>query len=179
TLEERLAEAVRERASLAERVEAARARLEAMANNPSRQAVATLETRLTVTQRTLESQRRLAASYRESLRQLEEQIAAKNAQAQAVEEALRRLEAEIEARTGRMKALTEESEAIQRQLAPAREAQAHCEKARREAEGRYTQSLERFHEVESELSQATLHRDRLQDQREALAREIEAELGPI
>ena len=179
TLEKRLAEAIKERASLAERVEAARARLEAMANNPSRQAVATLETRLTVTQRTLESQRRLAASYRESLRQLEEQIAAKNVQAQAVEEALRRLEAEIEARAAQMKALTEEGEAIQRQLAPAREAQALCEKARREAEGRYAQSLERFHEVESELAQATLHRDRLQDQREALAREIEAELGPI
>ncbi len=178
-LEGRLAEAKVERASLAEQVEALRARLAEMANHPSRQTVATIETRLAVAQRTAESQRRLAESHRENLKQLEAQIAAKKAQSQALEEALKRLEAEIEAQAKRMKALAEEGEAIQARLGPAREARARCEEDRRAAEERYAQSLERLHEVESELNQAALHRDRLQDQREALAREIEAELGPI
>lgn len=179
SLEKRLAEAQKEKEALLQEVEALRLRVAAVAASPARQAVATLETRLAVAQRTAESQRRLAESHRENLKQLDGQIAAKRAQAQALEEALRQLEAEVEARLGRLRACTEQGEALQARLGPTQEERARCEEARREAEARYTQSLERFHEVETEANQAALHRDRLLDQREALAREIEAELGPI
>lgn len=179
SVERRLAEAQTKRASLAREAEALRERLAAMAQNPIRQTVATLETRLAVAQRTAESQRRLMESHRENLKQLEGQIAAKQAQADALQEKLDQLSSEIELHSGRLRVLATQKEALQGQFAPAQEERAHCEQVRREAEARYAQSLGRFHEVETEVNQAALQRDRLRDQQGALAREIETELGPI
>jgi chromosome segregation protein len=179
TLSEQVTQAQAEQLPLAQAARELRDQLIAADNEPLRQRVAALETRLAVTQRTAESQRRLLASHRESLSQLCAQVDAKAAQHAELSTSLARLEQEAQGHDQQRRQMEERAEAAQQRIEPARQARIAAEQARREAEQLYAGSLDRLHEAESEVNQLSLQRDRVQDQRDALMREVEIDLGPI
>ncbi len=144
-----------------------------------RQRAGALETRLAVEERTLQSQERLLASHRENSAQLAGQLQAKRRQVEALERDLAALMVEIAARQVRWQGLEGELTQAQERIAPAQAQRAELAAARRAAEQRHTASLERLREVESELNQTVLQQERAQGQQEALAREVESDLGPI
>lgn len=174
-----MAQAQPEQLSLTQAVRVLHEQLSAADDEPLRQRVAALETRLAVAQRADQSQRRLLESHRDSLTQLCAQVEAKATQQRELTASLERLEQACQGDEERLRHLSEQADLAQQRFEPARQARSVAERTRREAEQRYATSLERLHEVESEVNQFSLQRDRVQDLQNALMREVEADLGPI
>ena len=144
-----------------------------------RKKVAELETRTAVAQRTLSSQRRLLESHEVNLNQISTQIEQKHEQAAELIARSVALQAQREQLQSRLNETAAQLAELASRLDPAKEASALLVRQHNEGERLHTQSLERFRETELDVDRASLACERIRDQQSALAREIEAALGPI
>jgi len=144
-----------------------------------RSQVADLETQTAVIRRSVESLDALAESHRHNLSQLDEQTSAKSAQITEVESALKRLANDKQRVTPDTQDVQDRLACTRGLLEPAKNAVAELEQEEREVERLHSSSLAQLQEAEIEYNQAVLERDRVQDQRTSLARDIETDLGPV
>jgi chromosome segregation protein len=175
----RMAESDAEQAAATAALSELREALAAIEDGELRRRVGELETRAAVAQRTVQSQRRLMESHESNLAQLARQIEEKSEQDTHLAADMAALDREIERLNARSAAIEAENKAIDEQIHPAQEELSRLEAAQRDIEHRASQSLERLHESEIEANRIALERDRILDQQETLAREIESDLGPI
>lgn len=178
-LTERLAEAQREQEEASARLSALRRQLSGEGYEGLAQQVAELETRVAVAQRTVRSGQTLLESHQANLAQIQSQIEAKQQQRAAIEQDLARLASSIETARARLEELEQSAASVEARLQPAREEIAQLERQRRDLDRQRTQALELLNRAEAEYNRGVLERDRARDELQALARDIEEDLGPI
>ena len=162
-----------------EQLNALRAQLAASGDGALRHQVAELETRAAVAQRTVQSQRALLASHRQNAQQLQQQVQDKIAQQAQLQATLAQLAQEMETQQRALAETAQQESSLTERAAPLRQELVELQRQQREGERERAQSLERLNEAELEYSRLVLERDRLKEEQSSLAREIEAELGPI
>ena len=177
-LNTRLVAAQQEQAQLLERLRSATERLAALDDNP-RQRLAALETRVAVIQRTVHSQRVLLDSHKANLEQINAQTSEKQAQDIALQRLLDDQSASHAANTNRLFKLDEAIEALKAQLAPERARLNEFDNVRQLLERERSSTRERLSDVTLDCDRASRECDRLRTEQEALARDLEGDLGPI
>lgn len=144
-----------------------------------RQRLAQLETRHAVATRTVESQRQLLASHRANLAQVEREADEKSRRHQDLAKELTLLAADKARDASQLEQLQSELDGIENQIAPALGDVEKLEGDRRKTERGRAESLDSLHAAEMEHNEVLLQRDRLNDRQQALAREIEGDIGPV
>ena len=175
----RLNEAERDQEAASARLRDLRAQLSSEGHEGLAQRVAELETRVAVAQRTVRSGQTLLESHRANLAQIQTQIEAKQEQRAALEQDLERLAGAIESARTRLEEIAHNAAQVDARLQPAREQLAFLERQRRDLDRQRAQALELLNRAEAEHNRGILERDRARDELQALARDIEEDLGPI
>ena len=175
----RLDESERDQAAAGARLRELREQLSVEGHEELAQRVAELETRVAVAQRTVRSGQTLLESHRANLAQIQAQIEAKQGQRSTLERDLEHLAATIEAAGTRLEEVARNASEVEARLGPARERLAQLERQRRDLDRQRAQALELLNRAEAEYHRGILERDRARDELQALARDIEEDLGPI
>lgn len=178
-LVDRLGEAERDQEIAAARLRELRSQLSSEGPDRLAQRVAELETRVAVAQRTVRSGQTLLESHRANLAQIQEQIEAKRQQRATLEQELQQSSASIEANRARLAEVENSAAQGEARLQPAREQLARFEHQWRDLDRQRAQALELLNRAEAEHNRGILERDRARDELQALARDIEEDLGPI
>jgi len=144
-----------------------------------RQRLAQLETRQAVAARTVESQRQLLASHRANLAQVEREADEKRRRHSDLAKELTLLAADKARAATQLEELQSQLDGIEAQIAPALAEVEKLEGDRRQTERGRAESLDSLHAAEMEHNEVLLQRDRLDDRQQALAREIEGDIGPV
>ncbi|MHB1354713.1 MAG: chromosome segregation protein SMC [Anaerolineae bacterium] len=174
----RLVAAQLEQTQILERLRSATERLAALDDSP-RQRLAALETRVAVVQRTVHSQRVLLDSHKANLEQINAQTNDKQTQDAALLHSLDDQSAGHAVNSGRLLELDQKIEALKVQLAPQRTSLKEFDHIRQAMERERSSTRERLSDVTLECDRASRECDRLLSDREALARDLEGDLGPI
>lgn len=178
-LREQMITAQRDEAAATAELRQLRERLASEGGEELRRQVAELETRTAVTQRNVHSQRALLESHHANLEQLTRQIGDKQAQQARLREELQLLANSAASAGAHFADLERASAEVRQNLDPARQELARLERERRDLERKRIESQQRLNEAELEYNRATIERERIRDEQAALAREMQADLGPI
>jgi len=174
-----LVEAQRKQSASMEQIKVLREQLGALGADALRQQAAEIETRVAVAERTIGSQRALLSSHRNNLDQLSKQIEDKRLQYDELGRELVRLadtdtQVQIE-----LTDLAKQADEVRLRIEPARRELSRASQQRSEAEEQVSSSVEKLNEAELELERMVLEREHVREEQQALAHEIESELGPI
>ncbi len=141
--------------------------------------VAEMETHAAVAKRTIESQNALLSSHEQNMRQILEEHSAKTERLNSLHAEQTALGEATTAAHERLATHQENAAHVLSALEPARTELAELETKRREMETLRSQRMDRLHDAELRYNQTHLERDRAQDAVDALAEDIEADLGPV
>ncbi|MFP3896831.1 MAG: chromosome segregation protein SMC [Anaerolineales bacterium] len=178
-IREDLGGAQAERDAIQEVLDSLQRKIVLVENEGLREKVARVETQTAVANRAVSSQQELLESHRKSLRQLEKQVEDKASQKEHLKRDLDDLVQEIESKTVKREEIQGKLADVQDRVEPARQKLEILARALEDIEERHTRAQEQIHEAETALNEALLERHRVEDRREALARDIETDLGNV
>jgi chromosome segregation protein len=177
-LNTRLNAAQQDQAQILKRLRSATERQAALDDNP-RQHLAALETRVAVIQRTVHSQRVLLDSHKVNLEQISVQTSEKQAQDNTLQRLLDDQSASHEVNSGRLLKLDGAIEALKAQFAPERTRLNEFDHVRQLLERERSRAREKLSDITLDCDRASRECDRLRAEQEALARDLEGDLGSI
>jgi len=178
-LAQRIASEERAKADLDQRIATLQQRIETIPIGGVRQRLSELETSIAVTLRSMESQQVLLNNHRENLAQLKRQVEEKRRRAEQLESDSKALEAKIQAWQDEESTLQGQLDALISKLEPARTDIQRLERERDQLLDDELSLRSHLRHLESRFNQSVLEKDRLNDELQALIRQIEEDLGAV
>ncbi len=175
----KLSQAQEEQLALTTRMRAMRQELDANHDEGLRQRVAELETRAAVDERTAQSQKALVNSHHNSLSQLDQQAATKEAQRDQLLRTIADLQSTVAESDAQQRSIDEQQAALEARLEPLRASLVSLGEQHAEATRQRAVAQDRLNEAQLNHNRALLEREHADEERLSLARNIEEDLGPV